>query len=140
MKYFTIILLVFSFVIAGCSSHEKLANYKDVEISFGNGGGYTGQEIVYTIHSDGKVFMTDNLKKETTELPKLKSKKTLELFEQLTDLNIGKIDFNHPGNMYSFIQETKEGKSHKVVWGDGREKPSEAVLDFYQVLNSSVNK
>lgn len=139
MKHLSIIFLVLSFVIVSCSSQEKLANYKDVEISFGSGGGYTGQEIVYTINSDGEVFMSDNLKNETTELPKLKTKKTLELFEQLTEINIGSLDFNHPGNMYSFIQETKEGKSKKIVWGDGQETPPKTVLEYYQLLNSYIN-
>lgn len=138
MRQFSIVLLVLPFLFMSCSSQEKLAKYKDVEISFGNGGGYTGQEIVYTINSIGEVFMTDKLKNETTELPKIKSKKTLELFEQLTELNLADLKFNKPGNMYSFIQETKDGKAQKIVWGDGQEAPPQAILDYYQLLNSYV--
>lgn len=138
MKHFTPILLVLTFVFVGCSSQEKLAKYKDVEIIFGNGGGYTGQEITYSLSSDGTLKMTDRLKNETVEITKLKANKTLELFEKLSELNIAGLEFNKPGNMYSFIQETKDGKSQKIVWGDGQEMPPKAILDYYQLLNSYI--
>jgi len=138
MKHFTPILLVLTFVFVGCSSQEKLTKYKDVEISFGNGGGYTGQEITYSLSSDGTLKMTDRLKNETVEITKLKANKTLELFEKLSELNIAGLEFNKPGNMYSFIQETKDGKSQKIVWGDGQEIPPKAILDYYQLLNSYI--
>ena len=139
MKHLFIILLVSSIVFLGCSSQEKLAKYNDVEISFGNGGGFTGQEITYSLTSDGVLMMTDKLKNETTEITKLKANKTLNLFDQLTEINIAGLDFNQPGNMYYFIKETNKSGTQKVVWGDGENTPPQAVKDYYQLLNSYVN-
>lgn len=139
MKHFYVILFALSIVFLGCSSQEKLAKYNDVDISFGNGGGYTGQEITYSLTSDGVLKMTDKLKNETVDITTLKANKTLKLFDQLNQLNIAGLDFNQPGNMYYFIKETNKSGTQKVVWGDGENKPPQAVIDYYQLLNSYVN-
>ena len=140
MKHLFILLFVFSIAVMACSTQEKLAQYQGVEITFGSGGGFTGQEVSYKLTSDGKLVKTDKLKKETIELKKLNGGKTLKIFEQITELNIAGLDFNHPGNKYYFIKETQKTGEEKVVWGDGQEDPPQAVLDFYKILMSYVNK
>jgi hypothetical protein len=124
----------------GCSTQEKLAQYQGVEITFGSGGGFTGQEVSYTLTYTGKLVKTDKLKNETVELKKLNSGNALNIFEQITELNIAGLDFNHPGNKYYFIRETKKTGEEKVVWGDGQKNPPQAVLDYYKLLMSYVNK
>lgn len=140
MKNLFIILFGFSIILAGCSTQEKLAQYEGNEIVFGNGGGFTGQEISYKITPDGKIEMTDKLKNETTELKNLSAGKTLKVFEQITELNLAGLDFNNPGNMYYFIKESYKTGKEEVVWGDGEKNPPQAVLDYYQLLTSFVNK
>lgn len=139
MKRLIPLILVLLLIFFGCSSQKKLAMYDDVLITFGKGGGFTGQQVVYTISNDGKVTINDKLTDKTNVVSTLKAKETLQLFEEFNELNIGNIDFDKPGNMYYFIGETNSKNEKKVVWSD-TENPPQAILDYYQYLNTIVNK
>jgi len=64
MKRLTPTILVLAIILFGCSSQNKLSQYDEVLITFGKGGGFTGQQIVYTISNDGKLTMSEKLKDE----------------------------------------------------------------------------
>jgi len=140
MKHLTPLFLVLLIAFSGCSSQKKLAEYSGMKITFGKGGGFTGQQVTYTLSSDGEVTMTDKLKSETSIVATLKAKKTLQLFEEFDGLNIENIDFNKPGNIYYFIGETTKNNDKKVVWGSENENPPQAIQDYYKLLNTIVNK
>jgi hypothetical protein len=75
------------------------------EITFGSGGGFTGVVKTYKLTSCGKLFDDD------TELEKVSSKKTFELFTQAKVLK--DVDFNRPDNLYRFIEIKTKEKTNK---------------------------
>ena len=62
----------------------------------------------------------------------LTKKETKTLFKKLKALDLEKTDFNHPGNMTYFIEQTKKGKAILVKWGDGSIDTPAHILSFYQ--------
>lgn len=96
------------------------------EISFGNGGGFTGEVKTYKLTADCKLF------EKGTEIKKVESKKTLEIFNQakvLKDLN-----FNEPENLYSFIEIKTKEKTNRIVWAFGSTTVDKKIIELYNNL------
>lgn len=100
------------------------------EISFGNGGGFTGEVKTYELTSDCKLF------EKETELKNVESKKTLELFNQAKELK--DLNFNEPENMYSFIEIKTKDKTNRIVWAYGSTAVDKNVIKLYNELLSTT--
>lgn len=100
------------------------------EISFGNGGGFTGQVKTYTLTTDDKIL--DN----GTEIKKIDSKKTLELYTKAKKLE--GYSFNTPENMYYFIEIKTNGKVNRIVWGSNSTTVDKSVSELYNQLTSTT--
>ncbi len=96
------------------------------EISFGNGGGFTGEVKTYKLTADCKLF------EKETEFKKVESKKTLELFNQAKELK--DLNFNEPENMYSFIEIKTKEKTNRIVWAYGSTTVDKKVIELYNAL------
>lgn len=143
------ILFVF-FTTASCSSSKKTNTVKQEnktenlkmdkeieEVKFGNGGGFTGAVTEYLIKANGEVFITDAETNQT--LIKLKTlsetdikgvqKKVKELPKEIWN-------FNHPYNMYSFVEV--EGK--RATFGDPGYPLPEELGELYNYLQELINK
>ncbi len=111
----------------------KIAVKTGVEgISFGNGGGFTGEVRSYTLTADGKLFEKEK------ELKKIDKKKTLEIFNEAKELK--NYDFNEPDNMYSFIEVKTKEKTNRIVWGFGSTKVDTAVIRLNNKITSLTTK
>ena len=139
MKQLYYILIILAYIIIGCSAQDGLTKYENTEIVFVSGGGFSGQEIEYRINTDRQIISSNSLTKETSDIGKLSKKKVLNLYEQMDNLKLPLMNFNHPGNMYYYIKESKGSKEAKVVWSDGREDLPGGVQEFYDQLMSIVN-
>lgn len=96
------------------------------EIIFGNGGGFTGEVKTYKLTADCKLF------EKETEIEKVESKKTMELFNQAKELK--DLNFNEPENMYSFIEIKTKEKTNRIVWAYGSTKVDKKVIELYNAL------
>lgn len=96
------------------------------EISFGNGGGFTGEIKTYKLTADCKLF------EKEIELKKIESKKTLELFNQAKELK--DLNFNEPENIYSFIEIKTKEKTNRIVWAYSSTKVDKKVIELYNEL------
>ncbi len=126
MKIFTIILLAF---LSSCAT-SKIAKTGIEQISFGSGGGFTGEVKTYTLTSDSKLLEKGN------EVKKLDSKKTLDLFNQAKELK--EYSLNAPENMYSFIEIKTKEKTNRIVWGFGTTTVDKKVTELYNELTSTT--
>ncbi len=139
MKYIFHIILFLFLIFGACSSQEGLTQYNDTQIIFGNGGGYSGQEMQYTLSNDGNITLYDNITKQTTEVQKLKKKQTKKVFDDIENMVQLTDNINNPGNMYYFIKQVKGNREHKIVWGGNNTKVPAEVQEFYNLLMSYVN-
>lgn len=126
MKLYSLLLLV---MLNSCAT-SKIAKTGIEQISFGSGGGFTGEVKFYTISADSKLLEKGN------ELKKLDSKKTLNLFTQATELK--EYTFNAPENMYSFIEIKTKEKTNRIVWGFGSTTVNKKVTKLYNELTSTT--
>lgn len=126
MKTLTILCLAF---LSSCAT-SKIAKTGIEQISFGSGGGFTGEVKTYTLTSDSKLLEKGN------ELKKLDSKKTLDLFNQAKELR--DYNFNEPDNMYSFIEIKTKEKTNRIVWALGSTTVDKRAIELYSNLISTT--
>ncbi len=93
--------------------------FPEKQLRWGSGGGFVGKETKFTLLENGQVFK-DEPSRKTVELQHIKAKKAKSLFKMAEDLGLLKLDFQHPGNIYDFI-ESQEGETIKrITWGDAK--------------------
>ena len=124
MKLYLLILLP---ILFSCSSSKNISQTNIEEISFGSGGGFTGEIKTYKITADCQLFAQE------TELKKIEAKKTLELFKQAQELK--DLNFNEPSNMYSFIEIKTKKKTNRIVWNVGSTIDNK-IIDLYNNLTT----
>lgn len=123
MRIYSLIILI---VISSCSTNKIALKTGIEEINFGNGGGFTGEVKTYKLTANCTLF------EKETELKKVKSKKTLELFNHAMELK--DLNFNEPENMYSFIEIKTKEKTNRIVWAFGSTTVDKKVIELYNKL------
>jgi hypothetical protein len=138
-KYIRLIIILFSFFLtASCQSTRESDKSTGKGISFGSGGGFTGQETEYLLNSDGTLQKKGRFDPEAIVLPAIKRSRAKKLFKQTDVIAFEKISFNHPGNMYYFIRYKISGNIHEVVWGDAAYPVPPEIRQFYESLISTT--
>jgi len=140
MKKSLILLLFLGYMISGCKTQGALAGYQNTVIEFGSGGGFTGQTNTYSIDSKGYIKLVEGLLQNEKSLPRLKKSELKKIFQTLSDINLSKVEFDHPGNLYYFIREKSTSDTNEVIWGNPDQKVPQEIQDFYNLLNTTVNK
>lgn len=129
MKKIKLLLLV---ILSSCITHKTIEKTGIEEISFGSGGGFTGEVKTYKLSSNGKLF------EKGVEIKKLESKSTLKFFNQAKQLK--DIDYNKPGNMYSFLEIKTKNKTNRIVWSDGSTDIDKRIIELYAELITNTKQ
>ncbi|MBC7923966.1 MAG: hypothetical protein H7Z75_23075 [Ferruginibacter sp.] len=133
-------LLAFA-LLAGCRSpNYSPATFPDGQLTFGSGGGFTGQVTEYTLLENGQLFETNSLTKETKELKRVGSSARKQLWAATEKLELEKRDFNHPGNQYTFLQRKRGPTTHRVTWGNPDHPVPDDIRAVHQQLVDQVSK
>jgi hypothetical protein len=140
MKQSIVLLLFLGYMISGCKTQGALEGYQNTLIEFGKGGGFTGQEKTYSIDSKGNMQLVDGLLQNNQTLPKPKKSEVKKIFQALSDVDLSKIEFDHPGNMYYFIREISPSDTNEVIWGNPEQQVPQNIQDFYNLLNATINE
>ena len=124
-------------IYTGCQApHYTMENLPNRQLIFGQGGGITGEVKKFILLENGQLFTTSSLTKEQKELPPLSAKQGKEIFGDLRDLSLNEIDFNHPGNLYYFLEEKNHEQHHRVTWGDPNHQVPKKISTFYHQLKT----
>jgi len=135
LMFFGIIVLS----LFGCKSQQyTFEDLPENQLVFGSGGGITGASDTYVLLENGQLFHTNSLTKEVRELKSISKKEAQLCFVKLEELSLSEMDFNHPGNLYYFLEEVKNDTKHKVVWGSNDTKVSDDCLNFYKELKTHI--
>lgn len=125
-KIFSIIIV---FLLCACSTCNVEKQSSIQEIQFGNGGGFTGAIITYSLKADGTLYMQEQRVKKIS----CDSLNTIyELAEQ-----VPQEDFIHPGNTYSFIRLMSRDTVNYYEWSLSN-KPNEKIIELYTKLNNQL--
>ncbi len=125
-----------------CSSSKySVAELPELQLNFGNGGGFTGTEHLFVLLKNGQAFKQNSLSKETTELPNVKRKLVKDIFKQAESLDLNNLDINTPGNMYKFIELKLPGiASKRLSWGSPDNPVDEKIESLYTALTELVKE
>ncbi|MFN0036533.1 MAG: hypothetical protein ACKVUS_15820 [Saprospiraceae bacterium] len=142
MKLILICLTVLAtaFLWFACK-HPKYAAEKlpEKQLRWGNGGGIVGKEKSHILLDNGQIFSRDILG-NLSEASKAKSKKAKALFKTVETLGLAKMEFDHPGNLYSFLEWQEGDMVSRVVWGDKNFPVGKSVEDLFGELNGLLKK
>ena len=125
-----------------CSgSKYSIAELPELQLNFGNGGGFTGAENMFVLLKNGQAFKKNSLSKETMELPNIKRKLIKDIFKQAESLDLNNLDINTPGNMYKFIELKLPGVvSKRLSWGSPDNPVDEKIEGLYTTLTELVKE
>lgn len=91
------------------------AAFPEEQLRWGSGGGIVGRETTFTLLKNGQVFKSESRDK-ISELENVKARKAKALFKTAAALNLAKLDFQHPGNIYDFMEYQEGAVIQRVSW------------------------
>ena len=100
------------------------------EISFGYGGGFTGEVKTYNLTAKSKLIELEK------ELKKIDSKTTLSIFNDAKAIK--DYTFNEPENMYSFIEIKTKDKTNRIVWAFSSKKVYKKATELHKRLMTLI--
>lgn len=113
------------------------ATYSKRMIMVGSGGGFTGFVTTYTFLDNGQLFMQTSTDKDPKEMTRQKKKQAKEMFRMMDAMDIQNSEFQHPGNMYTFVQLQEGKEAFRIIWGDDgyqAPEPAQALYDSMMVM------
>ncbi len=133
-------LLICIYILACQSQFYTPDTYTGRQLIVGNGGGFTGKETAYILLKNGQLF-TITSQSQAPEFVKMLPKNiSKELFQKLKQIQLSKLTFNHPGNIYYFIGIKDRHSSQRIVWGDNSFRAPTEAEELYQLLMVSITE
>lgn len=141
MKYVWILAALSAVVSLNWFCHMPkftTSNLPERQLRFGSGGGFVGKEKVYILLENGQIFCQEALQKDTTEAAKVRAKRAKALFAQADSLHLSERTFQHPGNVYQFLEMGTGAQKHRITWGHKDHPVDDAVRNLYEALLTLV--
>lgn len=134
-----VLITVFSIVMYNCKSQQyTFDDLPETQLVFGRGGGITGEVNTYTILENGQVFHSNSLTNVSQEIKGMSKKEAVSHFKGLRALELSDMNFDHPGNMYYFLEEVNGENRYRVTWGSNDHQISNDCKKFYQALRTAI--
>lgn len=135
------ILLLSLFLVSFFSCKSQLYTIDDLpetQLIFGRGGGISGEVTTYTVLENGQVFYHNSFTKENAEIKSLTKKEATSCFQKMDTLQLSEMNFDHPGNVYYFLEEVHGEEKHRVTWGSNDHEIPEKCKTFYKELRTTI--
>lgn len=121
--------MIYALGIMACNSSKAKSMDVKILLRAGNGGGFAGKEIIYSIDENGGISGNGEsfkkIKKETIE----------QLLSNVSVLGLDHQDYNKPGNIYNFIEIMQNGELKRLAWDPmNNEVPSNLILFHNNVI------
>ncbi len=126
--------LIFCTIVFMSSCKTQTAPF---QLSFGSGGGFTGNYTTYSLSNDGKIIKTQTLDTTKTQVAALSKKQVAALATQITKVNFDSININNPGNMSNFVNLKRGTSQYKTLWS-GNTSGNAALDELFKTLNSFI--
>jgi len=123
------ICTLLTFSCATQRQHIKSVN-GITEISFGKGGGFTGQTEEYLLTGKAEVFKIMN--GEKTKLKEITKGDIRNITQQIKDLQFQNIKIAETGNMTYFVEVRAKKYTNRVTWSDITDAPQ--LKELYKTL------
>lgn len=108
--------------------------YKKTQLIFGSGGGFAGAYNEYILLDDGRLFQRNEDRKTVTELRKVKSSVTDQVFNNIKTFGLDTYKYNQPQNLYYFLKYKTPKDSNNIVWSGKPENELQVANSIYKLL------
>jgi hypothetical protein len=133
-------LLVMSCLMSACQPKPAVyTGYKSRELTFGSGGGFSGQTTTYLLHEDGVVFRRSKPDQTPEYQRRISKKEAKRFFETYDALKISELNIREPGNMSYFLGMNQGGEHKSIIWSQPAQIPA-GVKDLYDQLSTTTNQ
>jgi hypothetical protein len=133
----TVMLLLLS--LLACKSKKVKADQLPAEIiTFGSGGGFTGQVQEYVLLENGQLFHRARIGGELKELEVVKKKEARACFEKARLIPWQELGAGEPGNLYHYIEYKTSEKTQKYTWGKQKSSISSPIDSLYRMLGACL--
>ena len=107
--YFRILFLISIIGISACVNTKKGIVYQNISVKdsiiFGEGGGFTGAVISWSIKNNGDIDSLDSEFKPVTKIGKIGAQRAQELIDEARK-TLPQLPFENPGNWYQIVKVT----------------------------------
>lgn len=136
--YFSFWLLVFCAISACSSAKFTVGSLPKQQLIFGSGGGFTGKYDSNLLLENGQIFKKDFLNSQFIEQKGIRKRKARAFFRAADELELGQMDFNHPGNLSMFLEFQTDSTTARVTWGDPNFAVNQKVKDLHVALSGLI--
>lgn len=137
MKF--ILFSAFLIVFSACSSARFTADsLPKRQLLFGSGGGFVGKYTSNVLLENGQIFQKESVGGQFEEQKGIRKRKARAFFQAAEELELGAMDFNHPGNLSSFLEFQTDSTTARVTWGDPNFPVNQKVKDLHVALSELV--
>jgi len=131
MRSLLFLLSIIFIASQACAQHEYLV--------IGKGGGFSGEVLQYRISPGGKVYKGSGLADIRYALKgKIKRSEARKLFKDMDSIQDS--TFQHPGNLYYFIQKIGKDCKTEYTWGENEFKAPESIKTIYKNIMSRLSE
>jgi len=118
-------------------SHGTCAQNQAIVI--GGGGGFSGAVTAYKITPKGEVLKGTGVAEiKYTDCAKIKKSKAKKMIDDAKREAASIKEFNHPGNMYSFLAIEQETEQTRLTWGDSQTPAPEGIRQLHADILKTV--
>ncbi|MBU6343064.1 MAG: hypothetical protein KGS48_16330 [Bacteroidetes bacterium] len=137
MKNLVFIAILFQALalLMACKHTQYTADHlPNTSLRWGKGGGIVGKESGYVLLENGQIFFSDGLQSTLSARKNIKARRADRLVDKAELAGLDTLQFKHPGNVYMYLELSDDGKTNRVVWGDGNHKVPVKIEALFQEL------
>ena len=128
LALFTLLLLLTT------SCHTQRRTFS---VSFGSGGGVTGNAVMYSLSSDGKITKTSTFTKVATPITTLSKKEMGKIILLATTAKLDTLKINNPSNMSNYLDLQIDSIMSHQIWS-GTSSGNASLDSLFNLLNAFV--
>jgi hypothetical protein len=127
----TLFILSILSVLLSCSSTKTADSERmDLEIRFGNSGGFTNIPMEYVLYGDGELAKVQN--GQETVVHSVGRKTMREIKKIIASMDFEHLEINDPGNRTYFIKIKNDAFENAVRWNDSTD--NDPIKTLYKKL------
>lgn len=125
-----LVVSMFILFFTSCSTSKMLSDSEIKNISFGSGGGFSGNINKYDLNNKGHLINSES------SILKVNKDKLNSLYTQAE--NLLNYDYRTPRNIYNFITISTNSDTNHIVWGHEDLDVSIKVKQLYEDLQQLI--
>ena len=135
----TAVLLALLLIMACKTPTYTLDTLPEEQLRFGSGGGFAGTSTEHLLLANGQYFKKPQGSRQLGYITRIDPALAKRYLQRAGALGLNAMDFNHPGNMYYYLDLRGGATAGKITWGDINHEPPAAAKALYKELLATVS-